>query len=87
MTIASWAAIFSAASVGHVADTTSRAALLLIGIGLGSFAWFAALSTLTGHVLRRRVSPRALALADVASGSGIAGFGLLLGWRTIRTSD
>jgi threonine/homoserine/homoserine lactone efflux protein len=87
MTIASWAAIFSAASVGHVADTTPRAAALLVGIGVGSFAWFAALSALTGHVLRRRVSPRALAIADAVSGSGIAGFGLLLGWRTIRTSD
>ena len=86
MTIASWAAIFSAASVGHVADTTPRAALLLVGIGVGSFAWFAVLAALTGRVLRRRVSPRALAVADVVSGSGIAGFGLLLGWRTIRSN-
>src|SRR4051794_26740601 len=74
MTIASWAAVFSAASVGHVADTTPRAALLLVGVGFGSFAWFAVLSMVTGRLIRRRVSARALSVADVLSGSGISGF-------------
>jgi len=87
MTIASWAAIFSAASVGHVADTTSTAAVLLLGIGVGSFAWFAVLSTVTGRLIRRRVSARALRMADVLSGTGIAAFGLLLGWRTARSAQ
>ena len=87
MTIASWAAIFSAASVGHVADTTSTAAVLLIGVGVGSFAWFAVLSTVTGRIIRRRVSARALRIADVLSGTGIAAFGLLLGWRTARSAQ
>jgi threonine/homoserine/homoserine lactone efflux protein len=86
MTIASWAAVFSAASVGHVADSSARAAMLLVGIGVGSFAWFAVLSMVTGRLIRRRVSARALTIADVLSGSGIGGFGLLLGWRTIHTS-
>jgi len=83
-TIASWAAIFSAASVGHVADTTADAAALLVGIGVGSFAWFAVLSAVTGRLIRRRVSASALRTADIVSGSGIAAFGLLLGWRTAR---
>src|SRR3954453_4069201 len=87
MTIASWAAIFSAASVGHVADTTTGAAVLLLGIGMGSFAWFAVLSTVTGRLIRRRVSARSLRIADVLSGSGIAAFGLLLGWRTARSAQ
>ena len=87
LTIASWAAIFSAASVGHVADTTADAAALLVGIGVGSFAWFAVLSTVTGRLIRRRVSPRALRTADIISGSGIAAFGLLLGWRTARSAQ
>src|SRR3954468_16189022 len=87
MTIASWAAIFSAASVGHVADTTTGAAVLLLGIGVGSFAWFAVLSTVTGRLIRRRVSARSLRMADVLSGSGIAAFGLLLGWRTARSAQ
>src|SRR3954465_5405177 len=74
MTIASWAAIFSAAAVGHVADTTPRAALMLVGIAVGSYAWFAALSTVSGR-MGRRMSARALRIADVLSGTGIAGFG------------
>ena len=87
MTIASWAAVFSAASVGHVADTTARAAMLLAGIGAGSFLWFAVLSTVTGRLIRRRISARTLTIADILSGSGITGFGLLLGWRTIRSGE
>lgn len=86
-TIASWAAIFSAASVGHVAESTADAAALLVGIGVGSFAWFAVLSTVAGRVIRRRVSARALRTADILSGSGIAAFGLLLGWRTARSAQ
>ena len=87
MTIASWAAVFSAASVGHVADTTARAAMLLAGIGAGSFLWFAVLSAVTGRLIRRRISARTLTIADILSGSGITGFGLLLGWRTIRSGE
>jgi len=86
-TIASWAAIFSAASVGHVAESTADAAALLVGIGIGSFAWFAVLSAVTGRVIRRRVSAGALRTADIVSGSGIAAFGLLLGWRTARSAQ
>ena len=84
MTIASWAAIFSAASVGHVANSSTRAAILLVGIGVGSFCWFAALSVVTGRLLRRRVSTGTMKVVDVVSGSGIAAFGLLLGWRTVQ---
>lgn len=87
MTIASWAAIFSAATVGHVADSTPRAAALLLGVGIGSFLWFAALSTVTGTLLRRRVSARGLQVTDVLSGAGITAFGLFLGWRTLRAAE
>lgn len=83
MTIASWAAIFSAASVGHVADSGSRAAALLIGIGVGSFTWFAVLSGVTGR-LGRRLSERGLRVVDALSGTGIATFGGILAWRTVR---
>jgi threonine/homoserine/homoserine lactone efflux protein len=87
LTIASWAAIFSAATVGHVADGTPRAAALLVGVGVGSLLWFTALSTLTGTLLRRRVSARTLKITDVLSGSGIIGFGALLGWRTLHNAE
>jgi threonine/homoserine/homoserine lactone efflux protein len=83
MTIASWAAIFSAASVGHVADTGGGAALMLLGIGVGSFAWFATLSMITGR-LGRRLADRHLRVVDALSGTGIAAFGGILAWRTLR---
>lgn len=83
MTIASWAAIFSAASVANVADTASGATLMLLGIGVGSFAWFAVLSGVTGR-LGRRLSDRSLRLVDALSGSGIATFGGILAWRSLR---
>jgi len=83
MTIASWAAIFSAASVGHVADHASGAALMLLGVGVGSFAWFAVLSIVTGR-LGRRLRTTHLRIADGLAGAGIATFGGILAWRTLR---
>ena len=83
MTIASWAAVFSAASVGHVARHASGAVAMLLGIGVGSFAWFAALSTVTGR-LGRRLRTTHLRVADAVAGVGIATFGGILAWRTLR---
>jgi threonine/homoserine/homoserine lactone efflux protein len=84
MTIASWAAVFSAASVGHLADHTSGAVALLLGIGVGSFAWFAVLSVVTGR-LGRRLRTTHLRVADGLAGFGIATFGGILAWRTLRS--
>lgn len=83
LTIVSWAAIFAAASTARIAHTTPAAAALLAAISCGSFAWFAILSG-TVAVVRRRVGPRGLRIADALSGLGIMGFGSLLGWRAIR---
>jgi putative LysE/RhtB family amino acid efflux pump len=83
MTIASWAAIFSAASVGHVADTWTTATAMLLGVAVGSFAWFAALSTAAG-LFGRRMSDRHLRVVDGLSGAGIAGFGGVLAWKAAR---
>jgi putative LysE/RhtB family amino acid efflux pump len=83
MTIASWASLFAAASVAAVARSGGETAVFLAGIGTGSFAWFAVLSGVVG-VAGRRAGPRTVATMDVVSGAGIAGFGLLLGWRTLR---
>lgn len=84
MTIASWAAIFSAASVGHVADHTSGAVVMLLGVLVGSFAWFAVLSVVTGR-LGRRLRTRHLRIADGLAGMGIAAFGGILATRTLRS--
>lgn len=82
MTIASWAAIFTAASTAKVAGSPIP---LIMGVGLGSFAWFFVLSALTS-VVRRRVPERGLQAVDVISGAGLVGFGALLGVRTCNLS-
>lgn len=83
MTIASWAAIFAAASAAGVARSPSTAAALLAGIGAGSLAWFTILS-LGMAVLRRRLGATALMAADGLAGLGLIGFAGLLGWQALH---
>jgi len=83
LTIASWAAIFSAASTAKFAGSASSTAALLAGVGAGSLTWFLVLAT--GVALtRRRVGPRMLRLVDGAAGVGLLAFAGLLGYRTVR---
>ena len=85
LTIATWAAIFSAASaaaVGDAATSTSGAALMLGGVALGTLTAFTALSLLVALV-RERFGPRLLATVDAVAGAGLLGFAGLLGWRTV----
>jgi threonine/homoserine/homoserine lactone efflux protein len=88
LTIATWAAIFtaaSAASVGDAATSADGAALMLGGVALGTLTAFTALSLLVASV-RRRFGPRLLATVDVVAGSGLLGFAGLLGWRAAHDS-
>lgn len=82
LTIASWAAVFAAASVAGAAADAFGTAALLIGVGLGSGAWYlvliAALTT-----VRRRIGRRTLLAVDVTSGFGLVGLGGALGWRAV----
>ena len=82
LTIASWAAVFAAASTAGAAEGTAVLALLA-GVGLGSMAWMA---VLTGGVslLRRRVGDRMLRTVDGLAGIGLLGFGGLLAFSTLR---
>ncbi len=73
-TIASWAAIFAAASVAGAADSAAGAALLVAGVGLGSLTWVTLLASGTA-VARRAVGPRAMRIADTFAGIGLVGFG------------
>jgi len=83
LTIASWAAVFTAASTAGAAAAGAGAALLLAGVGLGSLTW---MSLLAGgvSVARRWVGPRVLRAVDGIAGAGILGFGGLLAFRTLR---
>jgi putative LysE/RhtB family amino acid efflux pump len=84
-TIASWAAVFGAASAGHAARGTSGAVALVAGVGVGSFAWHA---VLVGglRLLRRRVGDRTLRTVDAVAGTVLVAGGIGLGVRALRPS-
>jgi putative LysE/RhtB family amino acid efflux pump len=82
LTIASWAAVFAAASTAGAAHGAA-VLTLLAGVGLGSLSWMA---LLTGGVslARRFVGDRLLRTVDGLAGAGLLGFGGLLAFRTLR---
>ena len=82
MTIASWAAVFGAAST--TGDrTTSAAVLLVAGVGAGSLAWHALL--VAGmRLLRTRVGDRTLRVVDGLAGGALVLGGAGLGVRAMR---
>lgn len=82
LTIASWAAVFAAASTAGAAHGAA-VLTLLAGVGLGSLSW---MTLLTGGVslARRFVGDRLLRTVDGLAGVGLLGFGGLLAFRTLR---
>jgi putative LysE/RhtB family amino acid efflux pump len=82
LTIASWAAVFTAASTAGATEGFA-VLLLLAGVGLGSLTWMA---VLTGGVslARHSVGERMLRVVDGLAGIGLLGFGGLLAYRTLR---
>ena len=83
LTIASWAAVFAAATTAGATSTTSGTIALLVGVGLGSLAWHVVLTGIVG-VARARVTDRGLEVVDLVAGSGLIVFGGLLGLHTVR---
>jgi putative LysE/RhtB family amino acid efflux pump len=84
MTIAAWAAIFTAASTASVVESSRAAVVVLIGaVCVGSFVWFVLLSAGTA-LGRRYVGERLVAAIDAVSGLAIVAFASLLGWRTVE---
>lgn len=83
LTIASWAAVFAAASSAGIASSSGGAVLFVSGVGLGSLAWVTVLA-LGVAAARPHVGPRLLTTLDATAGSAIVGFGGLLAWRTLR---
>lgn len=82
LTIASWAAIFAAASAAGAARTPGGATLFVVGVGLGSLAWVSALATATAAA-RRAIGPRAVRAADTIAGLGLVAFGGALAYNTL----
>ena len=85
LTIASWAAVFAAASTARISHSTAGPALLLAGIGLGTASWFIVLSIAVA-LLRRYAGPRLQQTVDIISGLGLIAFGIALAWQTLATA-
>lgn len=83
LTIASWAAVFAAASATDSAGTAARAIALVTGVGLGSLAWGLLLAAGTA-LARRAVGERANRIADAIAGLGMLGFGGALAVGALR---
>ncbi len=81
-TIASWAAIFAAATTAGAAASAGGTALMLVGVAVGTATWFSGLCAAL-LVVRRRVGPRALRGVDALAGSGLVVFGGVLAWQTV----
>lgn len=75
MTILSFAAVFAGLGIGSAAGDYSSAALLVLGVFLGSGLWWLLLS---GGVslFRTKLQPRALRWVNTISGIVILGFGV-----------
>jgi putative LysE/RhtB family amino acid efflux pump len=83
LTIASWAAIFAAASGAGAARSATATVALLAGIGLGSLAWVTALAAAVSAG-RHWVTDRRLRGVDACAGAGLVGFGGFLGYRALH---
>jgi putative LysE/RhtB family amino acid efflux pump len=82
LTIASWAAIFSAASAAGAAGSVPSAALLIAGVGLGSLTWDVTLATGTALV-GRAAGERLLRVVDLVAGIGLIAFGVALAYSVL----
>ncbi|MBI5104682.1 MAG: LysE family transporter [Solirubrobacterales bacterium] len=85
-TIASWAAVFAAASTASAVSGTTDTALLCLGVGCGTLTWFTTLS-LGLTAVRSRVGDRLLRTIDIGSGLGILLFAGVLGTRAARDAS
>jgi putative LysE/RhtB family amino acid efflux pump len=82
LTIASWAAIFSAASAAGAAGSVPSATLLIAGVGLGSLTWDVTLATGTALV-GRTAGERLLRVVDLVAGIGLIAFGVALAYSVL----
>ena len=82
LTIASWAAIFSAASASGAAGSVPSAVLLIAGVGLGSLTWDVALATGTA-LAGRAAGEGLLQIVDVVAGVGLICFGAALAFSVL----
>jgi putative LysE/RhtB family amino acid efflux pump len=85
LTIALWTIAFPTAAPEPATASVAGGAALLAGVVLGTLTWYCGLSTLVALV-RHRVGPRLLDAVDVVTGTALALYGGLLGYRTLHDS-
>jgi threonine/homoserine/homoserine lactone efflux protein len=73
---------FAAAGAAAHVHGGHAAAALLVGIGLGSLAWFTILSSAVSFS-RRWLRPPLMRGIDVGAGLALTGFGAALGYRAV----
>jgi putative LysE/RhtB family amino acid efflux pump len=83
LTIASWAAIFAAASTAGAAHTSAQAVLLIAGVAIGSLTWMSMLATGIAAA-RRAIGQRAVRAIDAVAGLGLLGFGGALAYGVLH---
>jgi putative LysE/RhtB family amino acid efflux pump len=84
LTIALWTGGFAAAGAAAHVHSGLPAAALLLGIGLGSLAWFTVLSSAVSFS-RRWLRPPVMRGVDACAGVALTGFGALLGYRALTS--
>jgi threonine/homoserine/homoserine lactone efflux protein len=82
LTIASWAAIFVAASVSVQTHSFPAIAVFVTGIGIASLSWFSFLTLLSVAALRR-IANQWKRLLEILCGAGLLFLGLLVGSRAL----
>jgi putative LysE/RhtB family amino acid efflux pump len=84
LTIALWTGGFAAAGAAAHVHSGPRAGALLLGIGVGSLAWFTLLSSAVS-VSRRWLRPPVMRGVDACAGLALTGFGGLLAYRAVTS--
>jgi putative LysE/RhtB family amino acid efflux pump len=82
LTIALWTGGFAAAGAAANVHGAQAAAALLVGIGLGSLAWFTILTSVVSFS-RHWLRPPVMRGVDVCAGLALTGVGALLGYRAV----
>jgi putative LysE/RhtB family amino acid efflux pump len=83
LTIASWAAVFAAASTAGAARTTGAAVLLIAGVATGSLTCVSMLA-LGVALARRALGQRVVGAANFLAGLGMVAFGSKLLYATAK---
>jgi threonine/homoserine/homoserine lactone efflux protein len=83
LTIALWTISFPAAAPSAAEGALGAAAVLLIGVALGTLAWYSGFAMAVA-LTRRHVGGRLLAAVDIGTGGGLVVFGALLGHRAVE---